>query len=235
MQSETESHNANTGRPSDSEILQRLLGALEANQRRSGLELAMAIVLSLATLASTWCGYQATLWSGVTGDAQSAADTHERDASTATIEGLQLRNFDAIEILAYWQAMRAKSESDMQAVFTRMRPELKRALQASIDEGVLTDPTVAGPFRRAEYSLEVERQAADHRQKAADKREEARTAGQRASTYILMTLLCASVLFFGGITGTISSRRIRLTIGIAAIALFTITLIVLATLPVTMG
>jgi hypothetical protein len=50
-----------------------------------------------------------------------------------------------------------------------------------------------------------------------------------------MTLLCASVLFFGGITGTISSRRIRLTIGIAAIALFTITLIVLATLPVTMG
>lgn len=221
--------------PSDSEILRQLLAALEANQRRSRLELAMAIVLSLATLASTWCGYQATLWTSAAADAQSAADTHERDASTATIEGLQMRTFDAVEILAYWDALRANNESDRSAVFARMRPELKKALQASLDAGVLTDPTIPGPFRRAEYDLEVERKAAEHRTNALAKREEARVAGQRGSTYILMTLLCASVLFFGGITGTISSRRIRLTIGVSAIILFAATLVVLATLPITMG
>ncbi len=222
-------------RPSDSEILHRLLAALESNQKRSRLELAMAIVLSLATLASTWCGYQATLWTGAAGDAQSTADTHERDAATATIEGLQMRTFDAVEILAYWTALRANNERDRDAVFSRMRPELQRALQASLDAGVLTDPKVAGPFRRSEYDLEEDRQAAEHRRKAAEKREEARVAGQRASAYILMTLLCASVLFFGGITGTISSRRIRLTLGVAAILLFSVTLVVLATLPVATG
>jgi hypothetical protein len=226
---------ANVHRPSDSEILQRLLAALEANQKRSRLELAMAIVLSLATLASTWCGYQATLWTGAAGDAQSAAETYERDASTATIEGLQMRTFDAVEILAFWDALRANNDRDRDAIFSRMRPELKRALQASLDAGVLTDPTVAGPFRRAEYDLEVERKATENRTKAAEKREETRVAGQRASAYILMTLLCASVLFFGGITGTISTRRIRLTLGVAAIVLFAVTLVVLATLPVATG
>src|SRR5271166_3705992 len=45
-------------------LLQRLLSTVEDSARSRRLEIASAMLLGLATIASAWCGYQSTLWSG---------------------------------------------------------------------------------------------------------------------------------------------------------------------------
>jgi hypothetical protein len=59
----------------------------------------------------------------------------------------------------------------------------------------------------------------------------AQQANRTSDTYVLLTVLFASVLFFGGIAGTIGSRRLRIAIVSVALALFLVTMIFLATMP----
>ena len=57
-------------------------------------------------------------------------------------------------------------------------------------------------------------------------------ANQTSDTYVLLTVLFASVLFFGGIAGTVDSRRLRITIMSIALILFVVTIVFLGTMPI---
>ena len=52
---------------------------------------------------------------------------------------------------------------------------------------------------------------------------------------MLLTVVFASILFFGGMAGTLTSYRIRLALGVIALLLFTATLLALLALPVCRG
>ncbi len=216
-------------------LLRRVLAAVEKDNRRGRLELALAIILSLATLASTWCGYQARQWGGIQNTKQASADTAERQAAEDTIVGLQLRTFDGIVLLNYWSALREKDTQTSDALIARMRPQLRKAIEASLAAGVLTDPQVAGPLQRPEYVLAEEQSAERLRKDASLLNMEAQVAGQACSKYVLLTLMFASVLFFGGITGTFSSRRVRNGLGCVALIVFVVTMSLLIGLPVCNG
>lgn len=43
----------------------RILEAVDRDHRGRWVEIASAVILSLATMSTAWCAYQATLWSGV--------------------------------------------------------------------------------------------------------------------------------------------------------------------------
>lgn len=215
--------------------LRRILAAVEKTPQRGRLELAIAVILSLATLASTWCGYQSKQWGGVQGSKQAAADTAERQAAEDTIVGLQLRTFDGIELLSYWSALRQKDTQTMETIIARMRPALRKAVEASIAAGVLTNPEVAGPLKRPEYVLAEEQDARRLRDEAVQLNSDARKAGETAGEYVVLTLMFASVLFFGGITGTFTAKRVRIGLAWVALALFIFTTVVLAGLPMCRG
>jgi len=221
--------------PDTAAMLQRVLDAVEKNQRRGWIELSLAVILSLATLASTWCGYQSRLWGNAQSTAQAASDTAERQAAEDTIVGLQLRTFDAIAMTEYWSAMRQKDTESQAAILVRLRPQLRRAIEASIAAGVLHDPTVPGPLHRPEYILTEEQDAKRLREEAGNLKTAAREAGREAGAYVTLTLMFASVLFFGGITGTFTSRRVRTGLGCVALVLFIVTIVILAGLPVCKG
>ena len=221
--------------PADThELLHRILSATES-KRRGRLELALAIIMSLATLCSTWSGYQANQWGGTHSSKQAGADTAERQAAEDTLAGLQLRTFDALEVREYWTALRAKDTELSEMVFLHMRPELQAAVRASIDAGILKDPTLPGPFQRPEYALAVEASAKRLRAEAILLHSEAQVAGRYNGSYVLMTLMFASVLFFGGITGTFTARRVRIGLGWVALGLFVVTLGFLLQLPIHRG
>jgi hypothetical protein len=221
--------------PHDEELLHRILAAVESDRRRGRLELALAIILSLATLASTWCGYQSSRWGGVQRARQAAADTAERKSAEDVIVGFQLRTMDGLQMLAYWDALRKKDTETMEALFSHIRPALQKAIEASLAAGVLHDPKVTGPLQRPEYVLEVEQEAKQLRVEAARLQDEAREAGQASGSYVSLTLLFASVLFFGGITGTFTSRHVRLGLGGIALLLFLVTFLMLIRLPLAAG
>jgi hypothetical protein len=226
------SHKESTGTDA---VLNRILAAVEGGKRRGRLELAMAIILSLATLCSTWCGFQAKQWGGVQSSSQAAADTAERQAAEDTIVGLQLRTFDGISLLEYWRALRQKDAEVHEGIFARMRPALQAAVKGALEAGVLHDPKAVGPLQRPEYVLEVETNAAKLRVEAREAQQAAREAGQVGGAYVLMTLAFASVLFFGGITGTFSQPRIRIGLGCVALVLFLAALATLVRLSINWG
>lgn len=216
-------------------LLRRVLDSVEGNARRGRLELVLAIVMSLGTLASTWCGYQANLWAGNQMAQQAESGTADRKAAEDTLAGLQLRTFDGIVLLAYWEAVRGGNTEVAEGIFARMRPSLQRAVEASVAAGVLHDPTVAGPMHRPEYVLEEEQRAVALRADAQRLQTAASASGRASGSYVLLTIMFASVLFFGGITGTFTARRVRVGLGCISVALFVITMVLLARLPIAAG
>ncbi len=213
-------------------LLHRILAAVEKSQGRGRLELATAIILSLATLASTWCGFQAGQWGGRQSTCQSAADTAERMAAENTIVALQRRTQDGLVLLELWRAMREQDTKTAETIQTHMNSVLKAAVEASIEGGILSNPDVAGPLQRPEYRLDEEVAAATKREEARRLSAEAATAGQWAGQYVLLTLMFASVLFFGGIGGTFAVKRIRIALASIALLLFAATTGMLLRLPV---
>lgn len=213
-------------------LLQRILELVERGRGRGRLELVIAIVLSLATLASTWCGYQSRQWGGQQSSGQSAADTAERKAAESTIVALQRRTQDGLVLLEFWRAMRTDDSGTAETIRSNMNAALRTAVQASIEGGILTNPEVAGPLQRPEYRLTEEAEAAAMRDEAKRLKAQAATAGQAANEYVLLTLMFASVLFFGGIGGTFTDRRIRTVLASIAVMLFVATAGMLLRLPV---
>src|SRR6185295_1054115 len=76
-------------------LLQRVLAAVEKDERTRWVEITCAVVLSLASMSSAWCAYQATLWSGMQTFKLAAAQKPGRDGAAAKMAALQLRAFDA--------------------------------------------------------------------------------------------------------------------------------------------
>src|SRR5215475_2408432 len=98
------------GKPATSqettELLRRILSAVEARQgeRKRWVELTCAVVLALATVASAWCAFQATLWGGVQTFRLEASAKAGREASKNSVTGMQIRAFDATMFLHYLEA-----------------------------------------------------------------------------------------------------------------------------------
>ncbi len=59
----------------------------------------------------------------------------------------------------------------------------------------------------------------------------AEEANEASDTYVLLTVAFTSVLFFGGIGGSLQSRRLRISFFVIALALFVVTVVFLGTVP----
>lgn len=212
-------------------LLRQVLTAVREDKRRSRLEICLAIVMSLATLASTWCGFQATLWGSAQGKRENAADIAGRKAAEQTIVAMQIRTFDGIEILALWDAIRHGDVDSQRILRARLRPELAAAVEASLAAGVLHDPKAAGPLQRPEYSLPEERDALKYRADEERLDGEAREAGRNSGAYVMLTLVFASVLFFGGVATSFTARGVRIGLGGMSLALLMVCLAMMARLP----
>jgi hypothetical protein len=62
------------------EKLSQILKAVEKDEREHWMEIASAILLALATVATAWCAYQSTLWAGVQTFRLAAAGKADRQA-----------------------------------------------------------------------------------------------------------------------------------------------------------
>lgn len=229
------------GEPSPKELtpqetaahLQRILAAVEKDQRQRWVEITCAVLLSLATISTAWCAYQSTLWNGVQTFRLAAASKAGRESSAATLTALQTQTFDGSMFISYMQAKHDGNERQEKFLFDRFRPELKTALDAWLKTDPFNNPAAPlGPFRMAEYvqpELEV---AKRHDELFAREQAAAQQANETSDTYVLLTVLFASVLFFGGIAGTLDSRRMRVIILAVALAFFVVTLAFLGTMPI---
>lgn len=65
-----------------------------------------------------------------------------------------------------------------------------------------------------------------------EKLDGAQKANEISDKYVLLTVMLASVLFFGGISGTIDSRLLRTSLLVIALISFLVTVSILGTMPI---
>jgi len=214
------------------EMLQRILDVVKQDQRKRWIEVTSAIVLSLATMASAWCAYQSTLWSGVQTFRLAQANKADRDASEQRTEALQFKAVDAYMMISYIEARGRKDEQLAVFLLERFRPVMRKAVDAWLRTDPFHDPAAPkNPFKMAEYVQAEEIEAKRLDAEAVRLMAAAQEANHTSDKYVLLTVLFGMVLFLGGISGTFNSRWLRRSLIILALVLFASIVLVLARMP----
>jgi hypothetical protein len=219
--------------PHGDETLRRILDLLERSHRRTWMEVACAIILSLATTCSAWCAYQSKIWSGVQGSRSGQASGESRKAAQNRSRAFQIRSLEAEMFIKFFEAKQTSNEKLAQFFADRLPPQTKLALLAWWKTNPLDNPQAPPtPFDMEEYKQPQTVEAELHEKNAEQISTTVSDAGHHSDTYVLLTVLFASVLFFGGIGNTFESRRLRRIMIYISIALFLATFAELLSMPV---
>jgi hypothetical protein len=225
----------NKSSPTDTaETLQRILQAVTpAKPKLHVFEIACAVVLALATTCSAWCAYQSKLWGGVQMARAGAAAAAARDSTMNSLAAVQKRTFDASMFITYMQARIDGNRAVEEFLAPRFRPEMKSAVDAWLKLDPLHNPAAPpNPFLMAEYQQKELGEVARQEEISAALLAGTRDARRNSDDYVLLTVVFASVLFFGGIARAFDVRSLRISLAALAVLLFAATLVVLTTLPI---
>ena len=217
------------------EMLRRILDAVEGQQRKRWVEITCAVVLALATMASAWCAYQSTLWGGVQTFKLAAANKAAREAVKYEIEAQETRLFDGLMLVHYVEQRLSGNKRVEELLDKRFRPELQAAVNAWLATDPFNSPQAPlSPMKMPQYVQSELHEAERFHAESATAYDAAERSNHLSDTYVLLTVLFAAVLFFGGISGTLSNdaRRLRWTMQALSLLLFVGISCYLLTMPI---
>lgn len=174
------------------------------------LEVVATVLLSLATVATAWSGYQATRWNGE--QAKAASRTNAIRVEAARAQGLSEAQTQVdVATFVQWVDAYALEQTELaDFYFKRFRAELKPAVDAWIATRPLQNPNAPlTPFAMPQYKLAA---AAEAERLDAEAELSAATVNrniQRASNYILGVVLFSVSLFFAGMGTKLGDVRLR--------------------------
>ena len=215
------------------ELLRRILSALDPPKRKRGFEIVCAVILALATTASAWCAYESKRWGGAQMARTNAALRAAREGAVNSLAAIQSRAFDASMFITFIQARLEQNKALETFLTQRFRPELKPAVEAWLKLDPLNNPAAPpSPFQMAEYAQKELAEVAHQEKLAANAMVRSREARRYSDDYVLLTVIFASVLFVGGIARAFDSRPLRTILAVLALVLFLGTIVVLTTMPI---
>ncbi|HEX5165843.1 MAG TPA: hypothetical protein VFV93_10650 [Thermomicrobiales bacterium] len=185
------------------------------------LDITSAILLSIATVATAWCVYQATGWGGEQSRAYAEASSSRIESTRSYNRAMQLLGIDA-DLFMGW--VDAYNDGDQQLLTfyesNLMRDEFLPFLNDWKASRPLTNPDAhPNPLVSEEYQRQLFADSIQLRGEAEAQFEEATEANRTADEYVLSTVIFASVLFFAGIAPKFASSRIQMAlIGMAILA-----------------
>jgi hypothetical protein len=194
--------------------------AQERFNRADWIELAAAILLSLATIAAAWSAYQSTRWSGVQANSYSASGARRTEATQHNSIFAAQAQIDVMAWIAYLEHRQAGDERGAAFLRERFREEFVPAFEAwlaLVPEGEIPPGT---PFDLPEYQPSAMRLANQLNAEAERAAATAREANQIGDNFVLVAVVMASVLFFAGVGTKVRSRGIRLFMLSMGTALF---------------
>ena len=212
--------------------LDRMLDYDTENRFDRWVEFFSAIILALATVATAWCGYQAARWGGEQARSYIEANAlTTRSAATLNL-AVQIRVLHADLFVEWVSALNQDNLELAEFLYERFPSELRIAVDAWLDMQPFDNlDAPKTPFKMEEYSLPQEEQALELEQQSDELFAEANTANEISDNYVLLTVIFASVLFFGGISGKFKSQLIDLVMLVFAIVLFGFGLFILLGYP----
>ena len=197
------------------------------------VEIISAVLISLATVASAWCAYQSALWGGEETISYNRANAARTESVRMSNQALQLVTIDVNMFTQFAAAYSNEDAFLFDFLMARFRPEMKAAVDAWIETEPLINPDApTSPFEMEEYQSEAQDEADRLLEEVDAHLEEARQNDQRADSYILLTVIFASVLFFGGMSTEFKSLKIRIALVAFSSLTFLITMFIVLTFPI---
>ncbi len=186
-------------------------------------ELIATGLMAVATVATAWCAYQSTLWSGVEEFQLHDAEALNREALALRSYGTNLTMLDVSIFTNYTNAH--MSGNTVLSAFYRERfsPRLAPAF-AAWELELRNNPSTAPrhPFEMKQYVVPQYVRADSINAVYHSSVENARNSNGFSEDFILLTVIYASVLFFGGITSnirTLSTKRILVVVSTVSLLL----------------
>jgi hypothetical protein len=211
-------------------------GSASSTKFEKWLEIAATLLLAFATVGSAWSAYQSKRWGGVQMFSMVAANGARSEAVRLSDEASQLTSIDVSMFLQYISAVSSHQQQLADFILQRFRPEMKTAVNAWRATQPLKNPDAPpSPFAMKEYSLSTLQQSDRMNQLALQKLNEAKAANTRADDYVLLTVLFASALFFGGIGTKMQLRSLRIVLLSLGIIVFAATAVTLISMPIARG
>jgi hypothetical protein len=200
------------------------------------VEIAAAVLLALATVATAWSGYQASRWNGEQAKAFSRANAARIESTRASSLANTQTEID-VATFTQWVDAYAQEQTELADFYLeRFRPEFKPAVDAWIVTRPLRNPDAPlTPFAMPEYTSSATEDAKRLEVEAEAFAAEARINVQRATNYVLGVVLFAATLFFAGMSARLRTRRLRVILLSFGIAVFVGTVAWIATFPVSIS
>lgn len=198
------------------------------------LEIVAAVLLALATVASAWCAYQAARWGSQESLEFNLATATRVHAAEADDLADTEKDIDVETFVIYVQAKLSGNEEEILYIKKHVfRDEFKAAVEAweALDSAGNPD-TPDTPFEMPDYLNENARESMRLEAEAVAYSEKAKEAIHNSDFYIMLTVLFASVLFFGGICTKFQTHGVKIAVLLMGIILFLSTLAVMAFQPV---
>jgi hypothetical protein len=171
------------------------------SRRERVLEIAAALLLSLATVGIAWSGYQAAKWSGIQARRYTQASTARSLANRASTLAAQERTQDLLNFNR-WLEVKTEGNAQLTALYERrFRDEFRPAFEAWVSADPLNNPTaLPSPLLEKQYVI-ADAVKADKLERVGDARfEQGKQATENADDYVFVTVFFAVVLFFAGIS-----------------------------------
>jgi hypothetical protein len=212
------------------------------------IELAATIVMAVAAVFTAWAAFQATKWSGVQADEYNLASAARTESVKFTTVQNQQEGIDVQSFLQWLSAYEQDLSEGLVApsglyvpeptthsgfIALRFREEFKPAFEAWMATRPVVNADATGtPFEQWQYQLASAAQvdAADERAEGHSQR--AREANQRGDNYVLLTVLFATALFFGAMSGKLDEvRNSGIALGVALV-IVVCAVAIMATFPI---
>ena len=200
------------------------------------VEVAAAVLLAVAAVATAWSSYQSTRWNGE--QAKASGRTNAIRVEAARAQGLaQAQTQVDVATFTEWVNAYSRDETRLaQFYFRRFRSEFKPAVNAWIATRPLTNPDAPlTPFAMPQYQLAATAEATRLDAEAELSAATVRRDIQRASNYVLGVVLFAVSLFFAGMSMKLRSARVRVALLTLGWVMFAGTVIWIATFPVSLS
>lgn len=205
-------------------------GKVEHKSRDKWIEIAAAVLLSLAMIASAWCAYQASRWSGVQTTRYNEASAARATATEDHIWSTWRSQSDINAFNAY-QVERLAGNQEAMDYFREnvFSDQLNSAFYAWEATDPYVNPDAPDtPFDMDEYQYTWYEEALAEGRYATEIVQEAKAANQQSDNYVLLTVLFATVLFFAGISTKFDSLHLKIITLTAGTLVFIILVSVLA-------
>ena len=190
-------------------------------KRRHSTEFAATILLAFASVVTSWSGYQASLWSGIQATNYNQANALRVESARESTKAGQEVGLDIALFMAWVNAKASNNDRLSEFYIQRFRPEFRQFFDAWLAAHPLSNPQApSSPFVLPGYHTEHGQHARDLDSQSKALFEAGHRANHIADTYVLATVVLATVLFFCGIVQQFKEFRTRVVLlGLAVLLL----------------